>query len=158
VLSAPILRRAGTRAIAAIGLLVLLVLGGLDLGARGAGTEPNFNECLEGVGDCIGRRFSFGSLKALSGGTEDQIPVKLTAGTLIRLQDWPAEVPYPAPGMVLAASGIYVGEGRIAVDAAEIYPLAGMDMLLGLLGVGLWITALFAHMRRRQSTARAERG
>ena len=156
----PIYQRAGTRAVAAAGLLALLVLGGLDLGARGAAASgPNFDDCLDGGAECIGKRFSFGALRALgrSNGGEE-IPVKLISGAIIRLQDWPSELPSPAPGMMLAAVGIYLGDDRLAVDEAEVYPLAGVDMLLGLLTVGLWIAALFAHARRRQRHERAERG
>ena len=156
----PIYQRAGTRAVIAAGLLVLLVLGGLDLGARGvAGSGPDFDDCLDGGADCIGKRFSFGTLRAIgrSNGGEE-IPVKLTSGAIIRLQDWPSELPSPAPGMVLAAAGIYLGDDRLEVDAVEVYPLAGVDMLLGVLTVGLWIAALFGHARRRQRHERAERG
>ena len=81
-----------------------------------------------------------------------------TSGAVIQLQGWPPGVPYPEPGMIVSAAGRYLGAGQIEVEEAEIYPLHGMDMLLGVSAVSAWFAVMLLYVRRMYLAAGLRRG
>lgn len=139
--------------------LCLLVLGGVDLGRRAVGPGPTFYECLNRAGDCHGLMFGLAGLDATGTVMDDAVSAVLPSGAVVYLQGWPAEtLPYPAAGARLAVTGRYLGEARLEVEAAEVYPLDGVDRLAGILVTATWFVAFAFFVRRKLGEARQPHG
>ena len=152
------LERTSVRVVTAAIVLVVLVVAGVDLGRRATPSGLSLDDCLAAGELCIGREFFMANLEAAGPFADGAIPVKLASGTVIRLQGWPSSLPYPETGMALAASGPYLGAGRIAVLKAELLPLDGMDRVFGVLAVVLWLSTLLAYGRKGWLEAQEHRG
>jgi len=141
--------RWGLRWALAVLVLALLILGGRDLGRRAHGGEVTLNECLaEGDVPCLERRFNLGGLRSEGLPVDGARSVVLVSGVEIELHGWPDDVPEPGSGVVFAVIGRYLGNHRFAVQDAELYPLHGMDMVVGVLVVGIWLVAVLVATRR----------
>jgi len=139
--------------------LSLLILGGGDLGRRVVGQDLTFDECLGRAGECLGRTFSLAGLDATGTVVGDTVAAALPGGAVVQLQGWPvARVPYPAAGARLAVVGRYLGEARVEVQAAEVYPLDGVDRWVGILVTATWLLAFVVFARRRHGERRSAHG
>ncbi len=144
--------RLALRLVVAVVALVLLVLAGRDLSQRVHRAELTLSECL--VSDdasCLGRQFNLGGLRlkpdgALVEGVQSAVS---SSDVAIELQGWPLGVPYPTAGVTFSVIAQHLGQQRFAVQKAELYPLNGMDMLVGVIVVLAWLASVLVAIRRR---------